>query len=269
MSAALSIKTVLPRPGRRSYYADQGVWYRDDGRGNGLGDSATGLMSYDLQAGGMNKPANRYLLEAWKRRAPLIWFLAVESGVYEPVFPVWIAHFGERNILLAAHDPTPDVAAIWEPMETADLVGVDDAQPTEIERFWRDATRRQRGHQGWFSQRVRSAYAWRCAFSGLPVRDLLVGAHIVPDSKGGAASVNNGICMSVLHHIALDSNLLAVDADYRVHVSPRLREQEDGEMLQALKHLHGQSIRLPTARQDYPNRDWLDVRFKEFGETVA
>ena len=81
--------------------------------------------------------------------------------------------------------------------------------------------------------------------------------------------MNNGICMSVLHHTALDSNLLGADADFRVHVSPRLSEQEDGEMLQALRHLHGQPIRLPTARQDYPNRDWLDARFNVFRETVA
>ena len=266
MSAALSIKTSVPRAGRRARYADQGVWYRGDS-GPRI-DAMTGLLRYDLQAGGPDKPANRHLRAAFERRAPLIWFMGVKSGVYEPLFPVWIVHFGTDSVLLAAHDPAEDLAELSRLRETSGEPVVQDA-PIEIAPFWREAPRRQRGHQAWFSQRTKSAYGWRCAFTSLPVRDLLVGAHIIPDAEGGLPSVQNGICMSALHHLAFDANLIGVDASCKVHVSPRLQDHNDGTLLESLKHLDGSTIQVPQNKQDQPNPDWLNERFRTFRETLA
>ncbi|CAM5208963.1 hypothetical protein LSPH26S_03809 [Lysinibacillus sphaericus] len=50
----------------------------------------------------------------------------------------------------------------------------------------------------------------------------------------------------------------------RMHVSGRLMQQTDGPMLEALKQLHHQSIRLPSRPQDQPDRDRLATRFAEF-----
>ena len=123
----------------------------------------------------------------------------------------------------------------------------------------------RRNHQSWFSTRVRAAYGWRCAFSGLPVRDLLVGAHIVSDSDGGPSSVNNGICMSTLHHAAFDAYLVGIDPDYRVRVSSRLRNATDGELMVALKGLDGAILKnLPSSRGDWPNREFLERRYAQF-----
>ena len=43
--------------------------------------------------------------------------------------------------------------------------------------------------------------------------------------RGGLPSVQNGICMSALHHVAFDSHLIGVDPDYCVHVASPLQKQ--------------------------------------------
>ena len=86
MSAALSIKTGVPRRGRSTWYRDQEI---DPARLDG----ATGLLRYDLAHGGLNDPTNRALREAWRRKAPLIYFMGIAEAVFRPIFPVWIADF--------------------------------------------------------------------------------------------------------------------------------------------------------------------------------
>jgi putative restriction endonuclease len=53
-------------------------------------------------------------------------------------------------------------------------------------------------------------------------------------------------------------------ADYRLHVSPQLLDQNDGPMLEALKKLQGVSVHLPKRPKDYPDRDRLSLRFERF-----
>jgi len=98
----------------------------------------------------------------------------------------------------------------------------------------------------------------------LPVRQLLVGAHIVPDAEGGPASVRNGICMTTLHHTAFDSNLIGIDPNFRIHVSPALRDQNDGTLLANLKGLAGQQIQIPDNSMDKPDSNLLEQRFNQF-----
>ena len=192
MSAALSIKTTVPRAGRS-------LWYRDQSVGATNLDDATGLLRYDLSRGGREDPTNRALQAAMRRGAPLIYFMGVSPATYQPIFPVWVEDFRQEEgcVLLATADfavteVVSPVAAVRESLEVS----------------YSPITTRTRNHQAWFSARTKAAYRWRCAFSGLPVRELLVGAHIVPDAEGGPPSVRNGICMSALHHIAFDSNLI-------------------------------------------------------------
>lgn len=248
MSAALSIKTVFPKAGRRRWYSDQ------DSASTNL-DSATGLLRYDLARA---RPAsNEALRRAWQRGAHLIYFLGVEPGVYQPIFPVWIADFRTHDVLLA----TADFLAAGQPAPLP-AAAIADAIPVS----YSSTTARTRNHQAWFSARTKAAYRHRCAFSGLPVRELLVGAHIRPDAEGGPASVRNGICMSTLHHVAFDSHLLGVDPDHRIHVSPRLREDKDGELLAALTDLEGARLRLPDVDGDRPDPAHLEYRFRRFRE---
>lgn len=247
MSGALSIRTTVPRAGRSAWYSDQ------DADSANL-DHDTGLVRYDLARGGLNHPSNRALREAMRRRAPLIWFIGLAPGEYRPVFPVWIERFFEDagHVLLAA----------------TELAGADErpaaAVRDHVEASYSVTAARSRNHQAWFSARTKAAYVWKCAFSGLPVRELLVGAHIVPDAAGGPPSVRNGICMSALHHVAFDSHMLGVDPDFRVHVSAPLLDKQDGELLAVLKDLDGTRLRLPRDRGDWPDPAFLERRFSDF-----
>ena len=76
--------------------------------------------------------------------------------------------------------------------------------------------------------------------------------------------MQNGICMSTLHHVAFDAHLIGVDPGHRIHVSTRLREDTDGELLASLKELDGARIRLPDDPGDWPDRAHLEFRFRQF-----
>ena len=258
MSAALSIKTTMPRAGRS-------LWYRDQGLDSAHLDSDTGLLRYDLARGGPNDPTNRALRTAMHRRAPLIYFIGVAPAVYQPIFPVWVERFleGPGYVLLAAADliDTGNVPATGN----VSAVEVRDS----IEASYSLTTARARNHQAWFSARTKAAYVWKCAFSGLPVHKLLIGAHIVPDAEGGPPSVRNGICMSALHHVAFDSHMIGVDPDFQIHVSAPLLDEQDGKLLAALKDLDGTRLRLPQDREDWPDRAFLDRRFEHFRQATG
>ena len=85
MSAALSIRTVIPRSGREA-------WYRDQGLGGRNSDPETGLLRYDLARGGPDESSNRSLQAAMKRRAPIIYFAGFAPSELSRFFP-----YGSRN----------------------------------------------------------------------------------------------------------------------------------------------------------------------------
>ena len=248
MSAALSIKTTVPRAGRPT-------WYRDQGAGI---DIKTGLLPYDL----VRDPkhwTNRALRQAYEWRVPLIYFRAVESASYEAIWPVWIEDFQDeaRRVLLAAADT--------ERREVSSVEASEGMEPAMFrERSYTSRITRHRNHQAWFSSRTRSAYGYRCAFSGLALGKLLVGAHIKSDEDGGPASVSNGICMSTLHHAAFDAHLIGVDPELRIHVSRTVILADDGPLLASLQGLDGGSLRVPEDPLDHPDPVYLDWKYSRF-----
>jgi putative restriction endonuclease len=58
--------------------------------------------------------------------------------------------------------------------------------------------------------------------------------------------------------------LIGIDPDYRLHVSERLLNQHDGQMLEALKQLNGGTLHPPARVKDCPDRDRLALRFERF-----
>ncbi len=237
LAAALSIRTVVPKTGRRTWYQDQ--------EGGLESDPTSGLMRYSLSR---TRSMNRALREAMELRAPLIWFVGLGPARYEALFPVFVEAIQAGEALLS----TRDGPVVQPPAEQV------------MEPSWSLQVTRRRNHQQWFSMRTRSAYGQRCAFSGLPVRELLVGAHIVPDAAGGPASVTNGVCMSTLHHTAFDANLIGVDPDLKIHVSPSLRARKDGDLWSALAKLDGAKLRPPRLESDRPKPEYLERRFADF-----
>ncbi len=225
-------------------------------------DYSTGLLAYDLARGGRDDSTNRALDEASRLGARLIYFVGVAPAVYEPLWPVWAEppDFGAGRVLIAAAD------ALEPAMSSTQAAQAGVAANELRERSYSLVAGKKRNHQAWFSSRTKSAYGHRCAFSGLTLSRLLVGAHILPDAEDGPAIVTNGICMSTLHHTAFDAHLIGVDTDCRVHVARSVRDGRDGPLLQSLKGLDGARLRLPLRPEDRPEREFLDWRFRRFVE---
>ena len=243
---AISIKTTQPRAGRINVYADA--------------EEADGAFVYSLQGDDPHNHYNRALRECMEDQSPLIYFHAVAVGVYKAIFPCYIV----------AIDSAAMLSRVSVGVDAADTAAFAYALPEERLNVRRYALRetRVRLHQAEFREQVLAAYGSRCAMTSLPVPELLEAAHIVPDShERGEASVNNGICLSRIHHRAFDANLIGIDADYRIQISDRLLAIQDGPLLEdGLKAFHGKSLLLPDNPRNWPDRDLLALRFDQFSE---
>ncbi|MBW1995196.1 MAG: HNH endonuclease [Deltaproteobacteria bacterium] len=112
--------------------------------------------------------------------------------------------------------------------------------------------------QGFFRRTVLTAYGVRCCISGLPVPDLLIASHILPWSQFPKHRVNprNGLCLSRLHDAAFDQGLIAIDSEYRLMLSGKLKEYLPNDSLQQnFISFQGYEIRMP--EKFLPEPDFL------------
>jgi putative restriction endonuclease len=130
---------------------------------------------------------------------------------------------------------------------------------------------RVRLHQQRFRVNVLRAYGHRCAVCALRERQLVQAAHIVADpSPEGIAAVVNGLALCAIHHLAYDRNLIGIDPAGVVHISKRLRQEQDGPMLrEGLQGFHGGVILRPPRRADHPDPERLQARFSLFESRAA
>lgn len=75
-----------------------------------------------------------------------------------------------------------------------------------------------------FRRKVREAYGYRCAISGLELRNgggrpEVEAAHIIPVEHGGSDSVRNGLALSGTLHWMFDRGLISVNDDHSILVS--------------------------------------------------
>lgn len=238
----LSIKTTVPK--------NNGIARYDDGQ---LGE---GVYKYAFENSSNGNDRNHYLFHAYNNKTPFIYFHGVVPGVYQAIWPCFVHKINESNHyveIVVGH-----TNAINE-LETHYNM------PSEIEAKYYAVEAKRRGHQAVFSRMIMSAYKEKCALTKLSVRQLLEAAHIIPDSENGPQTVNNGIAMSRIHHKAYDSNLLGIDADYKIHI-----RQDDRIILGdyfagvCFSELSGKTIWLPRDKSLRPDPDFLDQRFQEF-----
>ena len=246
MRYLLSIRTVFPRSGARVWYDDQRLAHRQIFQQDQTVDYA--FMGQDPEAAD-----NRWLREASENKIPVIYFLGIAPGCYQAIVPTFIAGWDRNALKSQLMFGTPGQSIVTPPHTTA-------------ERRYGLQLVQQRLHQASFRQAVLAAYDGRCAVSRLAEHQLLDAAHIISDKDEplGQPVVQNGLLLSKIHHTAFDRHLIGIDPDYRLHVSDHLLVKEDGPMLEALKRLHGGTIRLPNRHQDRPDRDRLALRFKRF-----
>lgn len=241
----LSIRTVFPRRGAK-------VWYDDQRSVHQQIYESQETVDYAFMGTNADSADNRWLREAMEAGRQIIYFVGVSPGRY--------IHFRARITAWDAKALKAKVSfieGVAHEASTADPV---------VERRYALRSVKQRLHQASFRDAVISAYGGRCALSGLPEQRLIDAAHIISDGheRLGQPEVPNGIPLSKIHHAAFDAHLIGIDPDYRLHIADQLLEQHDGPILDALKGLHGKSIHLPARQRDYPDRERLAVRFREY-----
>jgi putative restriction endonuclease len=247
MKYLLSIRTVFPKPGNK-------VWYDDQRKVHQALYQSDEFVDYAFMGVNPDAPDNRWLRDAAENLIPIVYFIGVAPGRFFPAFPSYITGWDKQRLMAKV--------GFGEPAEYLTEKYRDNAPA----RRYALRLVKQRMHQATFRAAVISAYGSRCAVSGLPESRLLDAAHIIEDKDEslGQPVVRNGIPLSKIHHAAFDAHLLGIDPDYKVHVSPQLLEQKDGPMLEAIKAINGQKIRLPLRPSDLPDRERLAVRFSQF-----
>jgi putative restriction endonuclease len=216
---------------------------------------------YAYRAGSIDQPDNRALRAAHDLQVPLVYFIGTRPGWYKPVFPCFVTGNDTARRMVTV---TP--GELRGPIDEPEPVLLEDPS----ERRYAVRQTRVRLHQARFRARVVPAYSSQCSICRLKELRLLDAAHIVGDAEDfGEPSITNGLSLCAIHHRAFDNNLVGVSPDYVVHVSRRLREDEDGPMLELLKGFHDQPLSVPIRRRDRPDRERLDVRFTAFRRLTA
>ena len=214
-----------------------------------------GLFHYDYRAGS-TAGDNTKLRRAAELAMPVILLRKIATGVYVPVFPVYVVDDDQsaRRFTIALDEslrflPRP---ADW----------------TDDQRRYAERVVRQRLHQPEFRGRVIRAYATRCTVCSLRHGELLDAAHIVGDAEDrGLPVVTNGLALCKIHHSAYDANLLGISPDFRIEIDKDLLVEVDGPMLQhGIQSMHGKTLELPSRRVDWPDRDRLASRFERFAQ---
>lgn len=108
---------------------------------------------------------------------------------------------------------------------------------------------------------VTDAYKRRCAITGENTLVTLEAAHIVPYAKEGTHDVNNGLLLRADFHKLYDAGLVSVTPDYKIKVSPRIRETWfNGKVYYRLDN---QPLAvLPENLAQRPDRDRLDWHYR-------
>jgi deoxyinosine 3'endonuclease (endonuclease V) len=216
---------------------------------------------YAYRAGAIDQPDNRALRAAHELLVPLVYFIGTRPGWYKPVFPCYVREDDPVGRMVTV---TP--GALVGPLDDPAPVPLEDP----IERRYAVRQTRVRLHQARFRGQVVPAYCSQCAICRLKELRLLDAAHIVGDIEElGEPSVSNGLSLCAIHHRAFDQNLVGVSPDYVVHVSRRLREDEDGPMLDLLKGSHDVPLLIPSRVADRADRERLETRFSRFLDLSA
>lgn len=115
---------------------------------------------------------------------------------------------------------------------------------------------RRRLGQGGFRVLVTDTYQRHCAVTGERTLPVLQAAHIRPVTAGGLHQVENGLLLRSDIHTLFDRGYATVTPDHHFRVSRRLRDEwQNGRVYY---DLDGSEVRLPAARECWPNRKALE-----------
>ena len=154
-----------------------------------------------------------------------------------------------------------DGAQLWSMVQerldrrlTESTQGVNESEPAA--RYSDPSLVKHRLGQGAFRVLVTDSYQRRCAITGESTLPVLEAAHILPFAENGPNEVSNGMLLRSDFHKLFDLGFVTVTQDFRVEVSPRIREEWfNGK---AYYRLHGKELaNLPEIIADRPDTTFL------------
>ena len=112
-------------------------------------------------------------------------------------------------------------------------IDVDSAELLVDGREGKDAVRevKTRIGQGFFRKMILVQYNTQCCITGLNVPEVLRASHITgwADDEENRMNPANGLCLSATYDAAFDKHLISFDEDYRLILSPVLKEHYTNE----------------------------------------
>lgn len=144
----------------------------------------------------------------------------------------------------------------WQEQRIHDLEGEARRIEEERARYGKETTIKPRLGQGAFRVLVTDAYQRACAITGEHSLPALEAAHIKPFNESGPHAVNNGLLLRSDLHRLFDRGYITVTLEYRIEISPRLREEfKNGR---SYYPFHGQLLgHFPEAANDRPQKELL------------
>ena len=121
---------------------------------------------YHYRAGPIDQPDNRALRAAFEIQAPLVYFLGIDPGQYQIVFPVFVTD----------DDPAARSVVMEVGLPVRDTTGQGLQTPEDTRRY-KLAQVARRYHQAQFRRVVLRAYRNRCAVCALRERELVEASH--------------------------------------------------------------------------------------------
>ena len=115
----------------------------------------------------------------------------------------------------------------------------------------------QREGQAQFHTMVSIAYDHKCCISGEKTPELLQAAHIQDYISKESHHIQNGLLLRVDLHTLFDNGLLAIDSDYRIHISSLVQSPE-------YRKFDNMVISLPNHSSLYPSKDALKYKLGSF-----
>ena len=125
-----------------------------------------------------------------------------------------------------------------------------------------------RVNQNVFRQIVVANYSSKCAITGIDLPELLFASHIIPWAKNEEERLNpeNGICLSALYDKAFDKGLIAINENYQILISDKLKKKKGADYYEKyFASIENQSLIQP--QRYFPKKDFiqyhLDVIFNK------
>ena len=115
----------------------------------------------------------------------------------------------------------------------------------------------QRKGQQKFRDEILNAYDNKCSITGINDKYALEAAHIENYINEKSNHIKNGICLRADIHKLFDQNLIGINGDFKLFISPKLKDKE-------YTKFKNKKINLPKNKDFQPLKKLLAEKFKSF-----